>query len=117
MLWEQWGWEMPQDPQGRGVPWDAGYLAAALAAAVGAGAGHTRGCQASPRVLRVHGTSHHQYPWAQGCAEPQEPPRANPTGRCPKEPSLRQEQGPPPRFLRILHPGPRLCLQTPVNKH
>jgi len=41
-----------------------------------------------PRVWCVHSTSNHQSPRARGCAEPQEPPRASPGGRCPHQPSL-----------------------------
>lgn len=63
MLWEQWGWEVPRDPQGRGILWDPHYVAAILAAAsaIGAGGGLTRGSQLDElRVLCVHGPSHHQ---------------------------------------------------------
>ena len=96
MLWERWEGEMPQDPRGRGISWDPGYVAATLAAAaaIGAGDGHTRGCQfGEPRVMCVHGTSRHPSPGHGAVLSPGNPPiypRANPIGRCPKKPSLPQ---------------------------
>lgn len=74
-FWEQWEGETPQEP--------LGYVVATLAAAaaVGVGDGHTYGSQlGEPGFLYLL----LPIPWTLGCAEPQEPPKANPTGRRPK---------------------------------
>lgn len=81
MLWERWEGEMPQDPQGRGISWDPWLCGSSR-----------RGwgwAQPWVSVRRAEGLVCVWYllpsvPWAWGCAEPQEPPRANPVGRCPK---------------------------------
>lgn len=108
MLWEQWGWEMPQEPPGTG-----NLLGAGLAA--GLGAGRTRGSQFGElKVLCVHSASCHQTPQHRAVLSPRNP-QGQPYGEMPQKPfpSPRQEQG--AGFLRVLRPGPVSCFAKPCQ--